>query len=180
MPTYTCDPHVELNGHTARSFMINLRAEGMKPLLEKYGLANIDPEQWYPLRDVLAVLSELAGKGSSMFDFVSLGLAAAQVSPIPPEIEQLPLEQFLMMYEKIYPTRHRNGDAGTVRAEQLGERHVKMIFDVAYPDDLMYGLMYGFARRFLPPDTRFRVKYDEATLRREQGGKETVIHITWG
>jgi hypothetical protein len=52
---------------------------------------------------------------------------------------------------------------------------------VVYPDDMSYGILYGYARRFLPPGTKFKVYYDPDVLPRDQGGSEnyTIIHISW-
>jgi hypothetical protein len=38
---------------------------------------------------------------------------------------------------------------------------------------------YGLAKRYLPDGTVFQVKYDDEAPRREEGGKETLIHIIW-
>jgi hypothetical protein len=49
--------------------------------------------------------------------------------------------------------------------------------DVPYPDDLMYGMMYGFVRRLAPAGSGHIVAYDETITRKDQGGDYTVIHI---
>jgi hypothetical protein len=46
------------------------------------------------------------------------------------------------------------------------------------PDDLEYGILYGFAKRFLA-GTQFTVWYDEDLPRMDQGGDQTVIHVKW-
>ena len=49
------------------------------------------------------------------------------------------------------------------------------------PDDMSYGLLYAYARRFLPPGTQFTVYYDPDIPARDYGGdrEETIIHIEW-
>ncbi|HEC23937.1 MAG TPA: hypothetical protein ENI95_13565 [Chloroflexi bacterium] len=179
MPAYTCDPDTELIGRSVLALFENIRYDMIKPILDKHGLNDVDPDGWYPLQDVLDILSDISEQGSGLFDLVSVGISAARLSPIPPEVEALSLKEFLLLYPQLYPRRHRNGDAGEVLAEEAGERHVKMIFRTPYPDDLMYGLMYGFARRFLPKGTPITVFYDPDIRRSEEGGKFTVIHVVW-
>lgn len=179
MPQYTCDPAILLNGHTVYSLLANMRADALSPLVKKYGLADIEKNDWYPLQDVLHLLSELKDQGTAMMDFVAVGMSAADLSPFPPELEKAPLEQILLLYPQAYPARHRNGVPGSVVAEKVAEGHIKMICDVPYPDDIFYGLMYGFARRFLPRGTDFTVRYDETEPRKEEGGPTTIIHVSW-
>jgi hypothetical protein len=95
-------------------------------------------------------------------------------------LQQLSFGEFLALYGKVlYPSRHRNGDAGTISAEQVEENHVKVVLDIYYPDDLMYGIFYGLARLFLPEESRYTIMYDENHVRKDQGGDTTIIHVMW-
>lgn len=179
MPTYTCEPGLELNGHTFLSFFTNIQRGIIQPHLDRYGLSDVDPEGWYPLQTALDILTSIANDQGSMMNLVAIGVAAAEVSPLPPEVLQLSLEKFLFLYEKIYPTRHRNGNPGWVHVEKVAPGHVKMICNVPYPDDIFYGLFYGFASRFLAPGVQRVIEYDENLPTKEQGGETTVIHVIW-
>ncbi len=176
-----CPPETETIGRSVQAFMASINHENFRPILEKYGFASgIDPDKWYPLQDVLATLTEIAEQPGAMFDLVSIGTAAAGASQLTPELQQLSFGEFLALYGKaLYPSRHRNGDAGTISAEPVGENHVKMVLDIYYPDDLMYGIFYGLARLFLPEESRFTVAYDEDQIRKDKGGDNTVIHVMW-
>jgi hypothetical protein len=173
------DPNVEVIGQNLLSFMQNVEADAIRPILEKHGLTKINPEQWYPMQQWLDVLSDLSQQSGAMFNMVAIGAAISETAIMPPEVEQMSLEQFLLLINDVYQMQHRNGDAGHVKAERLGAKHMCLEAYVPYPDDLEYGTAYGFARRFLPPQISFTVEYDPDTPRRELGGDITLIHIQW-
>jgi hypothetical protein len=180
MPVYRCDPGIELVGQTVLSLTQNTQYESIKPLLEKYGLTEVDPQGWYSLQRVLDLLSEMSNEGNASANFVSIGMAAVEVGYIPPEMQTLSLVEFLTAYGKIYKMRHRGGAPGSVEVQTITDQHLKVILRIPYPDDVFYGIMYGYARRFRPKGTPFVVFYDEAAPRHDHGGEATIIHITWG
>ncbi len=179
MIRYSWDPSVQLTGQTVLSFFSNLNYDTIKPFLDTHGVTEVDPEAWYSLDEVLAIMTSIGRSSDASSNFVAIGLSAAELSPLTPEMEHMPFDKFLGLYTKIYPTRHRGGHAGRVIVEPMGNQHIAMIFEVPYPDGVMYGLMYGFARRILPAGTGFTVYYDEDTLRKDEGGYQTIIHIAW-
>jgi hypothetical protein len=179
MPYYTCDPQLELNGRTFLSFFTNIQYDVIQPHLERYGLTDVNPDGWYPLQTALDILTAISQDEGSMMNMVAIGIAAAEVSPIPQEVLQMPFDEFLFLYQKLYQTRHRNGDPGWVRAERMARGHVRMTLKIPYPDDIFYGLFYGFATRFLARGVSRIIEYDPDMPTREQGGDVTVIHVIW-
>jgi len=176
------DPNTEVNGYSMLGFIQCLRKEEIRPYLEMRGLDNIDPEGWYPLQSWLDVLSDLAEKrpGQSMFDFVAVGMKVLEMTHFPPGFETLSLPKMLAAGNEAYAkVQHRGGDAGEVVLEVIDPHHCVQKVRAPYPDDFWYGIFYGFCRRYLPPGTHFTVYYDENMPRREQGGEQTLIHITW-
>ncbi len=181
MAKYTSfDPNAEIIGQNMMAFINCLQQGNIVPILDKYDLTNIEPDKWYPLQAWLDVLSDISEKGSAMFDFVSIGMAISESAVLPPEVDKLPFEVLILGLNDTYQMQHRNGDAGFLEVEKVEDKHIKITVNVPYPDDLEYGVAYGFARRFLPEGTVYNIKYDEEKTRREQGGEDdTVIHIRW-
>lgn len=179
MRVYECDPNVELIGFTARALLENLNAEQIKPFLDAHRITEIDPEQWYKVKNLLAVLNDILRSGASAGNFVAIGMKAVETTPMPPELAQLAFGDFLMGYSEVYKQLHRNGDGGTVWTEKAGKNHYVVHFDVPYPDDIMYGVLFAYARHFLSSDTYYVVSYDEEVATRDQGGDDTLIHVTW-
>jgi hypothetical protein len=181
MPLYTCDPAIELNGQTTNAFLSSLLTDEYMPVLEKHGFTHIDIEQWYPLHKVLAVVQEIHDGNNSMSRLISLGMAAANNIELPPEVLALSPIEFLKLYEKLYPTRHRNGEPGTVQVTVVDANTALITLgsDVPYPDDLMYGVFYAYAQRLTPRDSHSMLKYIEnGQPRREFGGTQTVIQAS--
>ena len=89
--------------------------------------------------------------------------------------------QVLMRWDDMYQMLHRNADVGGITVEKIAEKHYKTSHTVIYPDDMSYGVLFGFARRFLPPGTPFKVYYDPEIPPRDRGGEQdaTIIHIEW-
>jgi hypothetical protein len=178
----TFDPNAEIIGQAMLSFVECSNREAIMPFLEKHGLSNIEPDQWYPVSRWLDVLNDVAEQRSGMdavFDFVSVGMKTAETAVYPPPFLALPFEEAMFLSNEGYQMNHRNGDAGEYIVEKSADKHLKVTVRTPYPSDLTYGLLYGQARRFLPPGTSFTVQYDADVLLPEQGGSNTVIHIQW-
>ncbi len=179
MPRYTCDPRMEVSGQTAMALIVNLEHDQIKPILETHGIGRIDPKQWYPVQKLLDVFSDVSELSGAMFNFVAVGMAAGELGAknLPSEMKAMSLEDFLLTYAQIWQTRHRNADPDQMKAEKVDHHHIKIIGKTPYPDDILYGIFFAYARFFLKRS--FVVKYDENTPRRDQGGEETIIHVRW-
>jgi hypothetical protein len=181
MRTLTCPPETETIGVNITAFFDNLRDANTKPIMEKYGLLNIDPESWFPASKYLDALNELGQNPDFSSNLVAIGLEVGSMTPLPPDLENPTLEEVLMRWDDMYQMLHRGADVGGVVIEKISDTHYKTTHTVIYPDDMSYGVLYGYGRRFLPPGTRFKVYYDPDVLPRDMGGQEgcTIIHITW-
>ncbi len=180
MPTYQAfDPKSEIIGRTALSMTTSIMHEDIEGILERHGLKSIDPEAWYLVQSLLNVMNEVISGGVNASPiFVSIGMAAARLSleAMPPQLKALPWQTFFASYDKIWQSRHRNGDVGHVVCEQVDDHHLILRFRSPYPDDIFYGAFYTYARHFKPEGMSFKVAYDEKLLPRDRGGDETVIH----
>jgi hypothetical protein len=150
-----------------------------RPLFEKHGLVNIDPQAWYSEQQWLDVLSDMADLGDPMFDFVSLGIKIAENVTFPPGFDSLPLLTVLQNGSRVFHMNSRGSETGEITVETLNDKHVKLAFRVPDPDDFWYGIVFGYVRRCMPKGTHFTVFYDKEIPRREQGGEVTIIHVEW-
>lgn len=171
---------VEVWGRFLQMFTSCLLADNLTPILEKHGMLNLDPDQWYPLSRWMAVLDDIAAESDSMFDFVSVGMRIVDATELPPQILQMPFETLLMtLIPRGHNVAYRNGYQGYCNAEKVSDTHVVYRLNTPMPDDLSYGIFYGYVRRLIPKNWIFTVKYDEGTPRLDLGGEETVIHVAW-
>ena len=148
------------------------RALGDKaqPILERHGLDGVQPDGWYPQQRWLDALREI--DQGDMFDLIAVGKQVAEHVPLPAEVDSV--ESVLMMIGKTYTHNHR-GCPGYTKPEILGEKHVRLTVYDPYPNNMVYGVMYGFAARF---ERRAIVRYDDETPYGTES--DTVIyHVTW-
>ena len=180
MRPFECEPGMEISGQLAISMLHNMQSDSFKTFLAKNGLTEIIPEQWYPFQSVLNVFRDVAQQRGATFDFVAVGLDAVDRYDLPPQLAGMSLEEFFLnVLPKVPGKQYRNGESTQLLVEKVGEHHLLIRAITAYPDDTVYGFVYGFARRFAPRGTHFTVKDDEQTTRRDQGGEETLLHLTW-
>lgn len=150
----------------------------MQGHLAANGLENVDPHVWYPLQQWLDVFNDISAEGNRMYMFVSIGMKIVETAVLPPEFDDLPFKKIIEMIDYAYKMNNRGTDIGAYIGEVINERHIKVTITAPYPDDYNYGILYGFARRYLAGE-QFTVAYDENVLRCDMDGDETVINVTW-
>ena len=179
----SCDPNVEVLGSAMHMFLINLHADEVAPYLEKHGLSNIEPGEWYAFEKFLNVLNELAAGGNMMTNYVAIGMSVAgnEKSLFPPEmIASMSLADIIPTFGDIYTQNFRGGDVGSVTTNRVADQHYQVIYkNVPLPDHLNYGGVYAVARAF-SKGAETKVWYDTTIQRMDEGGEETVIHVQWG
>lgn len=180
MRKFRCEPGTQAIGHAVLAFTDNLQAMDVQDILKKQDLTDVQPDQWYDMQKLLDVLNDVIKRGrNEMTNFVAMGVKRAETAKMPPEAANMTLPQFLENWNKVYQMQHRNGDVGQIEAEKISDTHYRICYDIIYPDDFIYGVAWGFTKRFLPEGHPYLVEYDENITRKDQGGDVTVIHISW-
>ncbi len=150
------------------------------PLIKKYGYHDLNPAGWYPLQVFLDFLSELFKMPNQTLNLVAIGMSIAETALMPPELKNPTFAEMVEGWNAHYQANFRNGDVGRKTTIKLGDQHYKVINEgTKMPDDMEYGVLYGFARRFLPPDTQFEIWFDEDVSNMDNGGQQTVLHVSW-
>ncbi len=152
-------PEAEVRGETMIAFSENLEAEAMQPILEQYGAANIQPDQWYSHQlwmDILKALETHLGNNASQA-FVAFGRKVVETAAMPDAIQSIP--DALNALHAIHHVNLRNvpQEEGYAIAE-LGEKHYVVYHNTPNPEDAIYGFLWGMAARFKGPGEIFRVK----------------------
>lgn len=146
-------------------------------VLEAHGLQEIDPEQWYPQQAWLDVLRDVIGRGNAMFNLVSIGMKLAELFPMPPDIRTM--HEALGAVDDIFRMSNPDAEPGIMRTENVEPRHVRIVSATPYPDDFEYGVIYGLARRYLPPDGHLVVRHVDDAPCRKNDGDTCTYDITW-
>lgn len=180
MRTLTCAPDVEVIGAAMLAIINNSESANIFPLLESHGLTEIDPEAWYPAQKWLTVMNEMARNPNMTSNFVAIGMSVSERIILPPHLQEATLPDILDNWDTLYHMQHHGDDIGYKIIERTSETSYRITVRDLYPDDFIYGLAYGFCRRFLPAGTEFHVQYESPELRRDFGdAEETVYLIDW-
>jgi hypothetical protein len=173
-------PKAEMRGFVVMPFLTASNKDEIRPLVEKHGFAEVDPEAWYPIRNAVALLRDIEEEyGDGMMDFVSIGMQVAEHAAFPPEYDDMSYIEIMKDWNRAYGMNNRGEGFGAILYEEVDDKHIKMVHTTPFPDDYAYGAMYGAAKRFLPEGTHFVVRYDDDEPRRDEGGEKTIIHIEW-
>lgn len=179
MYQYTCDPECEIYGGLLTQLHTHINYDDVESIVKRQGLGAIDADKWYPLQRLFDVFNEVTKASGAMLNFVSIGMAVAEHALLPPEMEDATQTNFWELWAGGYFYNHRNGNIGKLDIEFPEPKHVRVTDSTLYPSDHIYGVIYGFTKRFNPAKAFFTVKYDETPIRKESGGGVTVFHIYW-
>ncbi len=179
MPRPICPPEAEIIGQAMLACINNIHSEEIHPLLEQYGLVDIQPDQWYQVQTWLNVINDLSSQPNFISNMVAVGLKVAEYAIMPSEMKNVTLGTVLMGWNDHFYVNHRNGDLGSIVTEKISDKHYRMNTCTVYPDELDYGLAYGFAHTILPKGTSFQVWFEDPANRLDTGGEETIIHVKW-
>ena len=176
MPRFSAD--TEIIGFIVLS-VLGVQREALRLYFAKFGIEQYQPDVWYPVGPLVEVLNDLRRTRSnldSIFDFVSVGVPNAMAIPLPPDTT---LEDALRGMDEGYYQFYRGSDPGGITVQQVGESHFTVSFRWPWPDGLAYGLVHGLGMRMIPTPNFMVVYYDESLARADDGGEQTVIHISW-
>lgn len=176
---HTLGPDAQIRGKLLLNMLESKRGAQVRPFLAQHGLANPDPKQWYPLEDIITIFNEIseAGEGAASATYVAIAMREMEVAEWPAEITTL--EQALSIINDAYRIQYRGKDIGGFWCEKLGYHHYRILFQLPHPNDYVYGLMYGMARRFLPEDSQFVVQFDNDYPHNDVSGETSAIEVAW-
>lgn len=180
MRQLSCSPDVRLLGYYVSAFADNLQGDETRPIMEKFGLVDLQPTQLYPCHQWMDALNEMAENPNFTSNFIAIGMQIGQIIPVPPDNPNPDFVTMLNLWDHAYQVAHPTGGAGKIEVKEISEKHYTTTHTDLYPDDFMYGILYAQAKRFLPPKTPFKVYYDTEVTPRDAGGVgPTVIHVDW-
>lgn len=150
------DPKLEVNGAYLLGIINSINEENIKPFRERHQLMQIDPNKWYPAKQVVDFYNDIANAPGGMFDLVAIGINVTMQVEYPPHVKTL--QDAISIAPQMHYGAWRGGSPGEMDVQMIGDRQVRFAFhDLPLPADLVYGLCFGLVKRFLPPKTHFRV-----------------------
>lgn len=177
MPQYiSFYPHTEIRGRAIWTTVMGM-GEAILPVLDAYGLDDLEPETWYPQQVWLDVLKALDKSNGKPFDYelVTTGIRAAQGIVFEANVHTIP--DAIQALAFIYATNHRHKPPHEgIFIERVDERRLRVTMRTPYPNSFEYGLLHGTAHRFQPNDASLTIRYDLHPCSDEDA---CIYHIVW-
>jgi hypothetical protein len=169
---------VEVNGETVYSIIDGLGTfkKGGIQILEKQGIKDVKPGQWYNQQAWLNAFKEIASKLGDNTLFV-IGMKIPENAQFPPDVNTV--HKALAIIDVAYHMNHRNGEIGHYQYEPVGERSGKMVCTNPYPDSFDKGIITFMIRKYNLNKTVAKVFIDESQPTRKNGGDSTTYLISW-
>jgi hypothetical protein len=146
---------------------------------ERHGFADVDPNRWYLAQDLLDVFNDMLADAHGTLDFVSIGIAIAPNLGIPPTLDLHSPEQVFGFIGNAQAATTFTSHPGYIRSEQIDKTHYTIRARTVMPDDMIYGVMYAFARGFVPTGSHISLTYTPDGKRRDFGDEYTSMELKW-
>ena len=155
-----------------------VQARALRMLAEKGISPPIQPEGWYPLPVLLAVLQTIIEQiGPATLK--GIGRRVPSTAPFPRDIDTL--EKALRSIDTAYHATHRGqGHIGSYRyTPGPVPRSARVVSDTPYPCDLEMGIVESLADRFRPSDALgMRLEHTPEACRK-RGDARCTYQLTW-
>jgi hypothetical protein len=168
-------PGAEVNGQTVLSIVNGMgafRALGIS-ILEKYGIKDLKPDNWYKQQSWLDAFKEIAGRVGGL-TLNKIGTAIPQNAKIPPGLNTV--NNALAAIDVAYHMNHRNGEIGHYRYTEISSSTGIMVCENPYPCEFDKGLIHAFARLGNP---QAKVTHDDTKACRKKNGESCTYSISW-
>jgi hypothetical protein len=172
------NPDSEIIGLSLLSLEQSSELEEFVDLLEKYRLRGIQPDKYYKMATVVEYYREVMQRPNASTNLVSMGINAYKNFALPEGVTTI--EQGLRLLQQLLTTNTRGEPSidSWFEFELVEDRHIRLIERTPFPHDVLYGFIYGIARRLSPEGTRAVVKrtyLNEADPDADGG----IYDITW-
>ncbi len=174
---YRYAPHAQVLGAGMSAIFNHYRREAVLASLKTHGLDYLEPDEWYEVDKFIEVFAEWHHLPAFTTNYVSVGMALIYHMEALDELDAVDPLQKLLLLGDLHVAQHRAGEVGRYKVTQLTERHIVYEENMVWPDDLIYGYIYGATQHILRDQTSFVVTYDEKHQRQEYGGQSTLIHL---
>ncbi len=154
------DPTSEIIGMALLSLLESQNLDSFRDLVEKYGMDQVQPDEWYPADQAFRFLQELVARDDAMFNLVSIGMKVFDVMPMPASIETVADALRAMEHFADSSQRRRGTNVPWYSVREINEHHIEFVDRGSYPHDLIYGEVYSLVRRFRSKGTHFAVTRD--------------------
>lgn len=162
------DPQIEISGQIMAGQLPHIHAN-IQPILARYGLdTQPNPKAWYRQDRWLEALKDAARE--KRVDLVQAGTRWARTLPMPDGAYSV--QRMIDYLCQRYHELHRHVDVPHLVVEHASKREVFILDRSPYPDDFMYGIIYGVFSQFMPLGAKLKI-------RTNLSAEGMLYHITW-
>ena len=123
----------------------------------KYGITEIDFDAWYPHHLAFDVAKAIHEGPNGMEGLVAMGRGIGETAALPSEISDI--ESFMAALPYLYQANVRNMHPEEFfYVETIGEKHYKVINNTPSSNNLIYGMLWEFLRRYSSSDEQFSLR----------------------
>ncbi len=176
---YRFAPSAEVMGAVMSAVFNHYQRSDVLESLQKHGLDYFEADQWYPVDTFVNLLAEWWHIPEFFTTFVSVGIAMAYHIELPDEAEALGVPEKLMLMGDLHMQQHRGQGVGGYQVKRLSANSIRYTENTLWPDDMIYGYLYGAAQRYLDKSMRFTLQIVNNTTRQDMGGSETILDLSW-
>lgn len=173
-------PDNETRGQAVMATLATLEhLPALQGLAKKHGLAQVQPDQWYPQQAELDLMRDVYLTNEGMFDIVQIGMRIPDMVGYGVEINTV--SEALTLLDQGYKHNHRGVDVGSFSFAWQGERKLRLTAHTPYPSDLEFGVIFRLVQKYRPQDsTQLFVELDDRLPNRRRGdGDRCVFDIAW-
>lgn len=165
----------EVLGTTASSLVQNVRADHIQPILSKHGLEVIEADKWYPMQIVLDVFKDIVESRENVVeDLVAVGIKTVETAPLPPTVNSVESALVFIDQAAKLTSRHVPPEFGAP-LRVVEAQHALVTNNIPYPNQLLYGYIWGLVNRVKAPDHIFSIQ-----ALPDEPAKPTVFSVRWG
>lgn len=167
----------KVSGALMSALFNHYRRDEVLESLQAHGLDYFDAEQWYPVDQFIDLLAEWSRQSAFSTNAVSVGMAMTYHIELPDELESLPTEDKLLRLGDFFMSQHSGDGLGQFSATRIDERTIRYTENTVWPDDILYGYIYGAAQRYLGHGKHFTLSYVDLHQRMDAGSDKTLFEL---
>ncbi len=168
--------HATISGQILQAFYHTAAVENYLPVLQRYDLHAAHAAQWYPYQAVLDALKALTVEIKDSRLLISIGAEINRHAYMP---NVNTIERALEELDTIHSMNHRDiSPMEHIAAFSVGPRYAVVVNATPYPDDWIYGYLWGLMQRFINQQVSVTIRYDN--LDHINSDDEMKYHVQWG
>ncbi len=148
----------------------NQKGDVILPMLEKHGVADFDPEGWYPTQTLLNIARELYKVSDPYGAFVAIGKTFAEKMVSAADTPEEAIRAFNAAYGDVHRGFHPEQGLLIDRVEA---GTLVVTNNTPWPGELIYGVLFSLGSRFKPGDKSKTTPIDPDEYLR------AVFEVTW-